>query len=109
MEEKRDEQKNVSGIREKTALTCSRKLRRRGWNHTEIAMFRCIIRQRLLLTTTKIALLTASDRTGTDYRLGRKRSTRVASGKLAQQIENNRRILSSGTALRGFQRLNYPE
>ena len=84
-------------------------LRRRGWNQREISIFRCIIRLRLVLTTTKNALLTASDRTGTDRRLGGKRSTRVASGKLAQQIENNQRILSSGTALRGFQRLNYPE
>ena len=55
------------------------------------------------------ASLTASGQIGTDDRLSGMPAPGVAGGKLAQQIGNNRRILSSGTALRGFQRLNYPE
>jgi len=37
------------------------------------------------------------------------RAPGVEGGKLAQQIEDNRRILNSGAAARGFQRLNYPK
>lgn len=51
----------------------------------------------------------ASDRAGPDHCLSGMRTPQAACGNLAQQIEHNRRILSSGAALRGFQRQNYPE